>query len=527
MTPDRDWEEVLDVNAGGAFRCCRAVLPGMIRRRRGSIVNVSSLAAVEGVAGQTAYAASKAALLGLTRALAREVGPRGIRVNAVLPGFVRDRHDRGAARRRRARAAIPRVPSQRHLRRRRRAGGRPSCCRTAPPRSPVSRSWSTPAPRHDRAATGAAPPPAAPPQAPALGSSYRLLGRFHVAGVFWYRFPHWGFARLPAWTDRSRCRHLHRVVLDRAAPHPRGDRRRTSSRSSVPPESAGAVAPRAAHDVLLRLVPGRALSLSARPPSASRPRSKARRTGASAIATGRGAVVVTAHIGPWENAVQFGASDAQAAHPRRAREGARSARPGVRARDRVAHRRRLHHPLRRRRSGAGPRAGQGAARRTTSWRCRGIGRAPAASRTEVAACSAVRCELPIGPAALARAADGSDRAGLQLPRGPLPPAIRGAPGHPRRPHRRSRLGPRGAPSSGSAPDIEWAIRRAPTSGSVFAGSGARGAFVGAASASSARARRGVLQIEQRAGTVRSSSSSTSTSLAAPFRSRSRRITRRA
>ena len=88
MTPDRDWEEVLDVNAGGAFRCCRAVLPGMIRRRRGSIVNVSSLSAVEGVAGQTAYAASKAALLGLTRALAREVGPRGIRVNAVLPGFV-------------------------------------------------------------------------------------------------------------------------------------------------------------------------------------------------------------------------------------------------------------------------------------------------------------------------------------------------------------------------------------------------------------------------------------------------------
>jgi 3-oxoacyl-[acyl-carrier protein] reductase len=88
MTPDRDWEEVLDVNTGGAFRCCRAVLPGMIRRRRGAIVNISSLSAVEGVAGQTAYAASKAALLGLTRALAREVGPRGVRVNAVLPGFV-------------------------------------------------------------------------------------------------------------------------------------------------------------------------------------------------------------------------------------------------------------------------------------------------------------------------------------------------------------------------------------------------------------------------------------------------------
>ena len=60
----------------------------MMHRRRGAIVNISSLSAVSGVAGQTAYAASKAALLGLTRALAREVGRRGVRVNAVLPGFV-------------------------------------------------------------------------------------------------------------------------------------------------------------------------------------------------------------------------------------------------------------------------------------------------------------------------------------------------------------------------------------------------------------------------------------------------------
>jgi 3-oxoacyl-[acyl-carrier protein] reductase len=88
MTPDREWDEVLDVNLGGVFRCCRAVLPGMMQRRRGAIVNVSSLSAVQGVAGQTTYAASKAAVLGLTRALAREVGKRGIRVNAVLPGFV-------------------------------------------------------------------------------------------------------------------------------------------------------------------------------------------------------------------------------------------------------------------------------------------------------------------------------------------------------------------------------------------------------------------------------------------------------
>jgi 3-oxoacyl-[acyl-carrier protein] reductase len=60
----------------------------MLRRRAGSIVNVSSLTAVHGVAGQTAYGAAKAGILGLTRCLAREVGSRGIRVNAVVPGFV-------------------------------------------------------------------------------------------------------------------------------------------------------------------------------------------------------------------------------------------------------------------------------------------------------------------------------------------------------------------------------------------------------------------------------------------------------
>lgn len=88
MTSDGDWDATLEVNLGGAFRCCRAVLPMMVSRRKGSIVNVSSLAAVSGIPGQTAYAASKAALLGLTRSLAREVGKRNVRVNAVLPGFV-------------------------------------------------------------------------------------------------------------------------------------------------------------------------------------------------------------------------------------------------------------------------------------------------------------------------------------------------------------------------------------------------------------------------------------------------------
>jgi len=88
LTSDADWDAVVDTNLGGVFRCCRAVLRGMMVQRRGAIVNVASLSALHGVAGQSAYAASKAGLLGLTRSLAREVGKRGVRVNAVVPGFV-------------------------------------------------------------------------------------------------------------------------------------------------------------------------------------------------------------------------------------------------------------------------------------------------------------------------------------------------------------------------------------------------------------------------------------------------------
>ena len=87
-TPDADWDEVLDANLGAAFRCCRAVLPGMVARRAGSIVNVASLTAMRGVAGQASYGASKAGLIGMTKSLAREVGRRGVRVNAVVPGLV-------------------------------------------------------------------------------------------------------------------------------------------------------------------------------------------------------------------------------------------------------------------------------------------------------------------------------------------------------------------------------------------------------------------------------------------------------
>ena len=86
--PDDAWDAMLDANLGGVFRCCRAVVPRMLQRRAGAIVNVSSVTAVHGLAGQTAYGAAKAGILGLTRSLAREIGSRGIRVNAVIPGFV-------------------------------------------------------------------------------------------------------------------------------------------------------------------------------------------------------------------------------------------------------------------------------------------------------------------------------------------------------------------------------------------------------------------------------------------------------
>ncbi len=95
MTSDAEWDRMLDINLAGAFRCCRAVLPAMVRRRSGAIVNMSSLAALRGVAGQAAYAASKAGLLAMTRVLAREMGRRNIRVNAVVPGLVETDMTRG------------------------------------------------------------------------------------------------------------------------------------------------------------------------------------------------------------------------------------------------------------------------------------------------------------------------------------------------------------------------------------------------------------------------------------------------
>jgi 3-oxoacyl-[acyl-carrier protein] reductase len=83
-----DWDAVMATNLKGPFLACKAALRPMLKQRYGRIVNVSSLAGVAGNAGQANYSAAKAGLIGLTRALAREVGSRNITVNAVAPGFV-------------------------------------------------------------------------------------------------------------------------------------------------------------------------------------------------------------------------------------------------------------------------------------------------------------------------------------------------------------------------------------------------------------------------------------------------------
>lgn len=85
---DEDWSAVLDANLSGAFHTCKAILPRFLRQRSGAVVNMSSVAGVMGVPGQANYCASKAGLIGMTRALALECAARNIRVNAVAPGFI-------------------------------------------------------------------------------------------------------------------------------------------------------------------------------------------------------------------------------------------------------------------------------------------------------------------------------------------------------------------------------------------------------------------------------------------------------
>lgn len=87
MTDD-EWRRMFAVNTDSVFYTCRAVIPQMVRRHAGSIVNVSSVWGVRGASCEAAYSASKAAVIGLTKALAKELGPSGIRVNCVAPGVI-------------------------------------------------------------------------------------------------------------------------------------------------------------------------------------------------------------------------------------------------------------------------------------------------------------------------------------------------------------------------------------------------------------------------------------------------------
>ena len=85
---DENWQSVLDVNLSAAFRLSRSTLRGMIQRRWGRIISISSVVGVTGNPGQANYAAAKAGLIGLSKALAREVANRGITVNCIAPGFI-------------------------------------------------------------------------------------------------------------------------------------------------------------------------------------------------------------------------------------------------------------------------------------------------------------------------------------------------------------------------------------------------------------------------------------------------------
>jgi len=85
---DEDWEDVVNVNLNGTFRVTKRVVRGMIKKRWGRIINMSSVIGFAGNQGQVNYSATKSALLGFTKSLAKELGPRNITVNAVAPGFI-------------------------------------------------------------------------------------------------------------------------------------------------------------------------------------------------------------------------------------------------------------------------------------------------------------------------------------------------------------------------------------------------------------------------------------------------------
>jgi 3-oxoacyl-[acyl-carrier protein] reductase len=88
---DEDWRTVIETNLSSVYYTCRAVIRGMMKRKAGSIVNVSSIVGIHGNLGQTNYGASKAGIIGFTKSLAREVGSRNVRANVVAPGYVHSR----------------------------------------------------------------------------------------------------------------------------------------------------------------------------------------------------------------------------------------------------------------------------------------------------------------------------------------------------------------------------------------------------------------------------------------------------
>jgi len=87
MSPEA-WDDVLHTNLFGTYHVCRAAITGLLKQKRGAVVNLSSVAGLQGVEGQVNYCASKAGIIGMSKALAREAGRRGVRVNVVAPGLI-------------------------------------------------------------------------------------------------------------------------------------------------------------------------------------------------------------------------------------------------------------------------------------------------------------------------------------------------------------------------------------------------------------------------------------------------------
>ncbi len=88
LMKEKDWDDVLRTNLKSVFNCCKAAARPMVRQRQGRIINISSVSGIAGQGGQTNYAASKAGIIGFTKSLAKELGPRNITVNVVAPGFI-------------------------------------------------------------------------------------------------------------------------------------------------------------------------------------------------------------------------------------------------------------------------------------------------------------------------------------------------------------------------------------------------------------------------------------------------------